>query len=123
MEIAKACGWHCVGQVLDFEPHGFAPWQTIPTAKELIDRTALEPGPIPDYLNDLNAMHKAVMTLSFDDRTNFRKNLQYMIAPQTKPGMGLVLMSKESYDLWFFATAAQRAEAFLRTIGKWEDEP
>ena len=53
---------------------------------------------IPDYLNDLNAMHEAEQTLDGNQRLPY-----------------LVLLQGHC-----FPTAAQRAEAFLRTIGKWK---
>ena len=61
----------------------------------------------PNYLNDLNAMHEAEKAMSVDDRNRYIDTL------------GITY-----HDSWNFctATAAQRAEAFLRTIGKWEEE-
>ena len=66
----------------------------------------------PDYLNDLNAMHEAEMIL-------IRPNLY------AKGGWGtylrhLSIVTDEQHPI--DATAAQRAEAFLRAIGKWEGE-
>jgi hypothetical protein len=65
---------------------------------------------VPDYLNDLNAMHEAEKILTHDQANSFTEFLwsQY-------PGHVLF----DSY-IWH-ATAAQRAEAFLRTIGKWKE--
>lgn len=79
---------------------------------------------LPDYLNDLNAMHEAVMSLPANQRVEFRKQLQYIVAPRTKPSRAgcLVLMGDKEYDAWFNATAAQRAEAFLKTLNLWTDE-
>lgn len=59
----------------------------------------------PDYLNDLNAMHEAENVLNTRELWEIYKNhlLQWMTEP-------------------ICATAAQRAEAFLRAIGKWEGE-
>lgn len=59
----------------------------------------------PDYCNDLNAMHEAENCLSLDDRNHYIDAL------------GTIYK-----DSWEFATATarQRAEAFLRTIGKWD---
>ena len=77
-----------------------------------------------DYLNDLNAMHEAVMTLNVKQRSEFRNQLQYLIAPSTKPNLkvsGIKVMGSHHYDEWWHATAAQRAEAFLRTIGEWKE--
>jgi len=74
---------------------------------------------LPDYLNDLNAMHEAEKVLS----------------PANQPARGESQWSEYLGWLGFCgenktrevygcvtATAAQRAEAFLRTIGKWEGE-
>ena len=65
---------------------------------------------LPDYLNDLNAMHEAEKWLTdgryyVDDYWDHLSDL----CGHDEPGM-------------IMATARQRAEAFLRTIGKWEDE-
>jgi 2-phospho-L-lactate transferase/gluconeogenesis factor (CofD/UPF0052 family) len=57
---------------------------------------------VPDYCNDLNAMHEAEGVLTIDALTEYRVQLSMLvIAP-------------------FRATARQRAEAFLRTINKRE---
>jgi hypothetical protein len=111
--IAEACGWqNCVGgSGLVTRYKG--------TPSETTVRVTL-----PDYLNDLNAMHEVVMTLSVKQRSEFRNQLQYLIAPSTKPNQkvsGIKVMGVDHYDEWWHATAAQRAEAFLRTIGKWEE--
>ena len=53
-----------------------------------------------DYLNDLNAMHEAEKTLNYDQLDNYYFEMaKRMVRP-------------------YHATAAQRAEAFLHTIGK-----
>lgn len=59
----------------------------------------------PNYCTDLNAMHEAENCLSLDDRNHYIDAL------------GTIYKGS-----WEFATATarQRAEAFLRTIGKWE---
>ena len=58
----------------------------------------------------LNAMHEAEKVLDPDDYAQYEQNLR-----KTYPvfmGGGFHLLH---------ATAEQRAEAFLRTIGKWEE--
>jgi len=60
--------------------------------------------PLPDYLNDLNAMHDAENSLTTSQMTTMSQYLHRRL------GM-----------LWGFATASQRAEAFLRTMGKWKE--
>ena len=61
----------------------------------------------PDYLNDLNAMHEAEKVLGLMQRHHFANR----VASSADAGWGFKALH---------ATAAQRAEAFLRTIGKWE---
>jgi hypothetical protein len=60
----------------------------------------------PNYCTDLNAMHEAEGTLSTAN--------MYVMEVQLKR----VLSAREFY---FHATARQRAEAFLRTLGKCEE--
>ena len=61
---------------------------------------------LPNYCNDLNAMHEATQSLTKDQLRWYRNLLIEMTG------------TFEAID----ATAAERAEAFLRTIGKWEYE-
>jgi hypothetical protein len=75
----------------------------------LIDRDMegnLWPRDIPSYCNDLNAMHEVEGTLS--DAVFER----YYLALYDSTGSTRWPVS---------ATARQRAEAFLRTLGKWEE--
>jgi hypothetical protein len=75
---------------------------------------------LPDYLNDLNAMHEAEKVLNANQRINFAC---YLTEP-VRDRIYNVIQRNLNYDVCFpalHATAAQRAEAFLRTIGKWED--
>jgi hypothetical protein len=61
---------------------------------------------VPNYLKDLNAMHEAEKVLTSEQVTSYVDSLESM---------------NERWSTPAFATAAQRAEAFLRTIGKWEE--
>jgi hypothetical protein len=67
---------------------------------------------IPDYLTDLNAMHEAEMSrVDMEDGrfiVLFREYLHTILG--------------HDGSLAIHATGIQRAEAFLRTIGKWEDD-
>lgn len=80
----------------------------------------------PDYLNDLNAMRDAVEYLR--EHGNQFQWLQFEVelfkvvwsAPAPDFYKLYSLGSCHSYHVTN-ATAAQRAEAFLRTIGKWKD--
>lgn len=57
----------------------------------------------PDYLNDLNAMHEAEKTLSSGQRQAYALHLARLCDRST-----------------WHAIAAQRAEAFLRTLDLWK---
>ena len=94
IKIAEACGWKPDKRGLGWLcPHGYY-------------------APEPDYLNDLNAMHeaecwmmanKSLMTF-WEYAGRLKKHFQNL-----------------GDDGYIHATASQRAEAFLRTLGKWED--
>jgi hypothetical protein len=59
----------------------------------------------PNYLNDLNVMHEAEKVLTDEQWDTYCYRLD---------GVGGMRHCTH-------ATASQRAEAFLRTIGKWEE--
>jgi hypothetical protein len=73
---------------------------------------------VGDYLNDLNAMREAEQTLWEKDWTS-RHDFVDELARIISPTHGYHHQS--GVDL-LDATAAQRAEAFLRTINKWEEK-
>jgi hypothetical protein len=91
--IAEACGWKCPCGFKE----AFACWVR-PSAME--HQTEW----LPDYLNDLNAMHEAEKTLDYNDLNDMEESVSFHFGVTP-----------------FHSTAAQRAEAFLRTIGKWEE--
>ncbi len=66
---------------------------------------------MPDYLNDLNAMHEAGKCLTREQQSRYHSALITLIGTGPDPDQLIVC-----------ATAAQRAEAFLKTIRKWEEE-
>jgi hypothetical protein len=67
---------------------------------------------LPDYLNDLNAMHEAEKVLTEEQRIAYSDHT-YDIACEEQDTTGMWR--------WLSLTAAQRAEAFIKTIGKWEE--
>jgi hypothetical protein len=96
--IAQACGWtHIYPRVKDTydegKPYGFPP------GLEIEPRYSGLSSKLPDYLNDLNAMHEAEKCCL----TNAKLEEAYYFA----------------IDRNHCATAAQRAEAFLRTLNLW----
>ena len=86
--IAEACGWTTKHKGL---------W-----VERLQTYAAL-----PDYLNDLNAMHEAEKVLKGGMRSKYDAEL--------------TLICSRDYNFIWESTASQRAEAFLRTIDKWEE--
>lgn len=66
---------------------------------------------VPDYCNDLNAMHEAEKALG--DRLELYRGFLRLIVTDDPTNR---------YNEPAFATARQRAEAYLRTIGKWEED-
>lgn len=72
----------------------------------------------PCYLTDLNAMYEAEKTLKAWDLVEFRRILAQRFF--SKDEFNETLSWECMFARAIHATAAQRAEAFLRTIGKWE---
>jgi hypothetical protein len=93
--IAEECGWRQVS-VFEWKDGVRLPKQFHESGSGL-----------PNYCNDLNAMHEAEKFLW---TTNNWSACSY--------GEGL---NKVTTSWSWHATARQRAEAFLRTVGKWEE--
>ena len=66
---------------------------------------------VPNYCNDLNAMHEAENVLP--------RQLYHVDYWQKGYGRFQTLLAELTITP-YSATAAQRAEAFLKTLGKWE---
>ena len=76
------------------------------------DNDSIVRGLIPDYPFDLNAMHEAEKIIP----------RQLFHVDYWQKGYGRFQQILSSLTITpYSATAAQRAEAFLRTIGKWEE--
>ena len=91
--IAEACGWEPLPEG-HFHPDN-------PVGQTM-----------PDYLVDLNAMHEAEKMLTEHQWDEYERVLRLVCDGCSYfEGAGKELLH---------ATAAQRAEAFLRTVGKWE---
>jgi|688.fasta_scaffold2172039_1 hypothetical protein len=81
---------------------------------------------LPNYTGCLNAMHEAEKTIPKRDKGIYADILMRVVGPDGETDM------VDDYGEWstspttslfaiLNATAAQRAEAFLKTIGKWEE--
>lgn len=113
--IAEACGWTDVKN---------EEWESVDIdAREVAFGVALqgtrngERGFIPHYLDSLDAMHEVELSCiignGVEREFSHEREFQYRTALSRVMGHALALIHH--------ATAAQRAEAFLRTIGKWEE--
>ena len=92
--IAEACGWvpNC-DQGICWDQHGAAIITT------------------PNYCGCLNAMHEAEKVLAPRSWNNFSENWW-----NYSRNLACISDGRSIH-----ATARQRAEAFLRTLGKWEE--
>jgi hypothetical protein len=113
IKIAEACGWTTKAftgfsgeddewftEDRVYKPNG--DWATI--------------GKYPDYPNDLNAMHEAEKTLTEKEQVWYLQKLTQVRLKQGSGGIIACIIDKTT-----FATAAQRAEAFLRVKGLWKE--
>ena len=89
VKIAEACGW---------KHH-----HTRPSETERHQKKWRYLSDLPNYLNDLNAMHEAEKVLSATQMHHYGQWLQNIYGPIYR------------------ATAAQRARAFLKTLELWEE--
>jgi len=105
--IAEACGWKYTGNDPERYPYWLAPKGDSRYGNPL--DAELFPKAFPNYSGDLNAMHEAEKMLTQAQDYHYRASILPAVC---NDGSGMIAMT---------ATAAQRAEAFLRTIGKWED--
>lgn len=130
--IAEACGIHvCGGCNHQIDPecchcgspvkmhtrgdgHGPVPMGCV-CGYDSKDVIRLEEPDCPDYLNDLNAIHEAEKVLTPEQQIEYGRQLVKHVI-----GLNSVMVMRETFDC-VHATAAQRAEALLRTLGKWED--
>jgi hypothetical protein len=87
--IAEACGWVA---------HSWVGYKGRKCQGWLNTKTNLRSLHLPDYLTDLNAMHEAEKVLTPEQRDTYCDHLG------------------GSLSACAFATAAQRAEAFCRTL-------
>ena len=93
--IAEACGWTNVSAR---HRSGRCPG---------VDELYVGHEFLPDYCSDLNAMHEAEKTLTDANMFVMAHHIERLVSAHGQH--------------YFHATARQRAEAFLRTLGKWEE--
>ena len=108
--IAEACGWTVTHWKVN-------PFDVIATK----DGTEYLLKHLPDYLNDLNAMHEVEKVLWDTGKAMEFTNQIVGIVCSARGFRWDKGTSDDHLMCLSHATAAQRAEAFLRTIGKWEE--
>ena len=114
IKIAEACGWDCdPEETREWDSRG--QWCVAPAGyhfkwpySDLVSKAMH----LPDYLNDLNAIQEAVMSLSIPQRSDWSVELNKTM------GMESSLCGWQ--DL-ITATAAQRCEAYLKVKGLWDE--
>jgi len=116
--IAEACGWEEI-HTQPFTDSLNTHYKRLFGYPRIDGGLCYESEPIPDYLTDLNAMHEAENTLPAKSWGNYRIYLM-KTCNCTFMETGEIVVFCSDVDMLINATAAQRAEAFLRTIGKWE---
>ena len=111
--IAEACGWKDVKltnhEEVDVDSRSITYWSGFtglpPEFRHHLNRVR-----VPDYLNDLNAMREAEKVLSRG--VGYHQTGGFGLY---KTALAEVCDEQHPID----AAASQRAEAFLRTVGKW----
>lgn len=101
-----ACGWSPLDPTIWRRGGWKRTIETKPPGKHLSRQF------LPDYLDDLDAMHEAEKTLTAMQRVKYVLALAKVV---NAPGFTTLTES-------IFATAEQRAEAFLRALDLWEED-
>jgi|688.fasta_scaffold710667_1 hypothetical protein len=101
IKIAEECGWR------------YSPYASLEVKQDAIlswirpGNADWQPECLPDYLNDLNAMHEAEKIFKLGMRSRYDAELG--------------LIAERDYCFIWETSAAQRAEAFLKTSNLWEE--
>lgn len=105
--ISELCGWTCCEPKPQVKDSPFARWAKGDEIREFRN--------LPDFCHDLNAMREAMLALNCLHRNRFVFELMGVLNIRDD-------QSPEPSDMFEFAnaTARQRAEAFLLTLGKWQ---
>jgi len=110
--IAEACGWRIAKKVSPKIKEDATDYWIRPNGYEWQEES------LPDYCNDLNAMHEAVREVFTDSnmQLDYSRTLIFVI----KKSSPICKRFFSDFDL-ATATARLHAETFLRILGKWED--
>lgn len=104
IKLAQFEGW------TNLRVHKGKVWGTVPDAKELDSQGALENFyEVPDYFNDLNAVHRLEKKLLFSRRQIYYNRLRM----GSSKGLDGMVVTPE---YCIMATAERRAEAMIETL-------
>jgi len=98
-------------------PYSSAPKRELYGATKFADNWTL----VPDYCNDLNAIHEAILSLPFGLRDNTFTLILANVCGFKAHGVESWSQLHAGCFAVINATASQRAEAFLKTIDKWKE--
>jgi hypothetical protein len=115
IKIAEACGWEDIHE--EKHPAITYLWGYLRFDGQLGEDREM----VPDYLNDLNAMHEAAEVLTERQRSVYGNLLFIKHAPEIADDDGPYLKSDSGFRMAQI-TAAQRCEAFLRTLKLWKEQ-
>jgi hypothetical protein len=110
IKIAEACGYKYS------ESHG---WFKKDGVTYYLGYEDIISPQIPDYLHDLNAMADAIAYLTPEQIDTFAIELSAIVLEN--PSKAWWDLNANEVGHVITATAAQQAEAFLKTLGLWEE--
>lgn len=123
--IAEACGaiWRDAkgGRILAFKkdptPDDGYPHPGMAAPERIFSQSHPVILDVPDYPNSLDAMHEAEKGLLAKDLPFYAEELTRLLWVDCQKRQSMPIAAIYEWH----ATASQRAEAFLRTLGKWQD--
>ena len=108
-KIAELQGWSEITHGAFGQCYGTAPFDSMMDDRQI-------GMPVPSYTTDLNACYEMEKALTDEQDLEYSESLEQVVGAHFNANNGEDMRRLRS------ATAAQRAEAFLRTLGKWEDD-
>ena len=118
ISIAEACEWQ------DIKRYERNYW-TGTRPRQFMEDDAQVSMELPDYPSDLNAMHEAEEVLDSTIKDGYSQRMFYASklgdVALNDNGRGWEPLSNDDCFPMAHATAAQRAEAFLRALRLWEE--
>ena len=115
INVAELCGWQGPYRGGSTHLHGFPKGVVVPddAAEDNCTRHWLKQDHVPDYINDLNAMHKAEKLISaWDDEGDIVGDVLWMDYRKH--------LDETCNKSPVIATASQRAKAFVLTMTEGE---